>query len=149
MTPGELTAILRRNIPLLGAVGVEAVALSPEAVTLRAPLAANLNHHGSAFGGSLALVAIIAGWSMVDVALAARGRHVQVMIQRSEIKYLSPVTGDFLARTMLASAVDWQRFEQMLDRRGRGRVTLVTELLQVDTVVARHTGTFAASLYAR
>jgi thioesterase domain-containing protein len=60
-----------------------------------APLQPNANHMGSAFGGSLSMLATVTGWAMmhqvVQDAVEDMKRRVEVMIQESDIEYMRPV----------------------------------------------------------
>ena len=64
-------------------------------VVLRAPLAPNANHKGTAFGGSLFCVAVLTGWAWATRYIAARGLNADAVIQESTIRYLKPVHGEF------------------------------------------------------
>lgn len=64
MLPAELEADLHGNIPLTQAMQVRVLEIGPDSVRLGAPLSANINHHRTAFGGSLATLATLAAWSL-------------------------------------------------------------------------------------
>ncbi len=57
MTPSELQTYLHTHIPLSKAMEVEVVQATPDIIELRAPLAPNINHRGTAFGGSISTLA--------------------------------------------------------------------------------------------
>ena len=71
--PRALARYLHEHMPLTRALGVSVLAAGQQGVNLAAPLAANINHQSTAFGGSLASLAILAGWSWVWVHLRAGG----------------------------------------------------------------------------
>ncbi|MDL2338661.1 MAG: YiiD C-terminal domain-containing protein, partial [Pseudomonadota bacterium] len=52
---------------------VSVVEVSAEQVVLAAPLAPNINHQDTVFGGSASAVAILAAWSMLHTKLTAAG----------------------------------------------------------------------------
>jgi thioesterase domain-containing protein len=56
----ELAHYLHEHIPLSHAMGVEVVEADWHSVTLRAPLAPNINHRETVFGGSASAVGIVA-----------------------------------------------------------------------------------------
>lgn len=124
MTVDEITRYLREHIP--PAVHLGAIVDSHDGATLRlsAPLAANLNHRSTAFGGSLSAIAILSGWTLVHLALRERGVEARVVIQRSGVEFDEPVDGDFSAASTLPSARDWERFLETLRRHRRARVTV-------------------------
>ena len=55
----EIEQYLHRYIPLAIAMGVRVKDATPARVELTAPLAPNVNHHDSVFGGSAAAVATL------------------------------------------------------------------------------------------
>lgn len=93
-----------------------------------APLKPNANHMGSAFGGSLSMLATVTGWAMmhqvVQEAVEDMCRRVEVIIQESDIEYLRPVYENIsvICEPPDEEAVD--HFQQMLDRWGRARLDL-------------------------
>lgn len=144
MSPAELTDYLHRHIPLSGAMQVEAVAVGVESVTLRAPLAPNINHQATLFGGSASTLCILAAWSLLHVRLTAAGLASQLVIQRNTMDYLLPVDGDALACAVLAEPAQWDSFLRLLARRGRARITVQAELQYAAQVAGRLRGDFVA-----
>ena len=69
----DLERYLHEHIPLSKAMQVSVVSVDTDGVTLRAPLAPNINHQDTVFGGSASAVAILAGWSLLHTRLAAAG----------------------------------------------------------------------------
>lgn len=63
MSPGKLQQYLHDHIPLSKAMQITVERISPESVTLSAPLAPNINHRDTLFGGSASTAAILAAWS--------------------------------------------------------------------------------------
>jgi len=143
MNNEETTAYLHRSIPLTAAMDVRVLAQEPGRVEILAPIAANANHHGSAFGGSLSTLAILSGWVLVQQTLDAAGIGAKLMVQRSECDYLEPALADFSAESLLPEA-EWPRFVQMLQKRGRARITVTTTIRIGARDVARASGTYAA-----
>lgn len=128
MTTAELETYLHNHIPLARAMAVRVASVAEDRLVLEAPLAPNINHHGTVFGGSAASVATLAAWSLVHVRLAAAGLPASLVIQRSTIDYLRPMAGDFAAIATLEDEAAWTQFLRMLSRRGRGRIRIETVL---------------------
>lgn len=143
MSPEDYTAYLHRSIPLTAAMDVRVLVQEPGRVEILAPIRANANHHGSAFGGSLSTLAILSGWVLVQQALDTAQVEAKLMVQRSECDYLEPAQADFSAESRLPEA-EWPRFLQLLQRRGRARITVSTHIRIGGREVARATGTYAA-----
>lgn len=144
MTAGELESWLHAHIPLTRFMGVVVVSISTDEVILGAPLGPNINHHGSAFGGSGATLATLAAWSLLHTRLLDAGLPSSEVIQSSAMDYLLPITGDFTARARLEDEADWRGFVAMLTRKGRARIGITADLLAQETVAARFSGRFAA-----
>jgi thioesterase domain-containing protein len=63
MNEYELQRYLHERIPLSRAMAVEVRAATAEGVEIYAPLAPNINHRDTVFGGSASAVAILTTWS--------------------------------------------------------------------------------------
>jgi len=137
----ELRATLAREMPVTQHLGVEVVRRREGALMLSAPLAANRNHQGTAFGGSLNAIATLACWSALWLALRDAEQPGVVVIQDSAIRYLRPVTTDFTATAELAP----DRIEKLLEmvrRRGRGRITVSATVADDAGVAVTFTGRY-------
>lgn len=143
MSPEALQAYLHDQIPLSRAMAVEVLEASPDRVELTAPLAPNINMHGTMFGGSVATLALLAAWSVLHLRLEADGLPHQLVVHRTEAEYLAPITGWARAAANLEGA-DWQGFRHILDRRGRARLSITSELRSDEGIAARLTGEFVA-----
>lgn len=143
MTPSALAAFLHEKIPLAKAMDVSVVSVSADGVVLEAPLDPNINVHGTMFGGSVATLGLLAAWSALHLRLEAEGIVNQLVIHRSSVDYLLPVRGSVRATAQVNTA-DWGSFRQMLERRGKARLSVVAELLSDGQVAARLTGEFVA-----
>lgn len=94
----ELEATWHREIPLAAAIGIEIATSTDDELTVHAPMAANVNVHGTAFAGSLFSVAVLAGWGAVWLALRRAGLKGRIVVIDSAIRYRKAVTGDILCR---------------------------------------------------
>jgi thioesterase domain-containing protein len=115
-------------------------------VVLRAPLAPNANHKGTAFGGSLYSVAVLAGWAWATRYLAARGFAAEAVIQESNVQFIKPVLGELCARAAAPAEAQIDKFRRMLERAGRGRIHLRVEVTSGPTLAVVLDGSFAAAL---
>lgn len=141
-----LERYLHRQIPLSAAMGVRVRVATPERVQLAAPLAPNVNHNETAFGGSAAALATLAAWTLLHVRLARVGLHARLVIQRSSMEYKQPIPGDFDAVCLLSDEVVWERFRTTLVRRGRARLTLSAHLVYDAQRMATFEGDFVGLL---
>lgn len=140
----EVQAYLHRNIPLSAVMGVTVHACDDTGVTLRAPLAPNINHHATVFGGSASAVAILAGWTYLFFTLRRAGLNSGLVIQRNTIDYLAPITGDFEARCPALPASVYDRFFRTLQRHGRARIEACSTLERDGNVLAQFRGDYVA-----
>ena len=143
MTPHELEQYLHRHIPLSAAMQVAVEAAGIDGVVLRAPLAPNINHRETVFGGSAAAVATLAAWALLYVRLNAAGYAARVVIQRNTMEYLRPIAGSFTAHAGLAPG-EWERFARAYARKGRARIAVAATLIYADNVAGRFAGEFVA-----
>jgi thioesterase domain-containing protein len=128
VNPLELQSYLHQHIPLSQAMEVTVVEASPHQVVLSAPLAPNINHRETVFGGSASAVAILAAWSMLHLRLSAEGLGSRLVIQRNTMDYLAPIDGTFTAVAQAPAPETWQPFTRMLQRKGLGRIAQASAL---------------------
>lgn len=144
MTPAELQSYLHKHIPLSKAMQVEVVSATPENIELSAPLAPNVNHCGTAFGGSIATLATLAGWSLLRMRLGDYEPLPHLVIKRSSMEYLQPIEEKFSAVVSYPTEADWTDFLARLTERGRARLSLNAEVFSGSQLAARMTGVFVA-----
>jgi len=142
LQPLDLEVYLHEQIPASSSLEIGVKNCSKTKVELVAPLSINLNHKNTAFGGSLSVIAILSGWSLIFMRL--HGVKNEIVIQESSISYLKAVKGDFLATSAYEDSGQWSRFTQSFNRRGKGRVVVKSIVYCHDEVVAKHSGTYVA-----
>ncbi|MFP4282177.1 MAG: YiiD C-terminal domain-containing protein [Opitutales bacterium] len=145
-TPVTLERYLHSHIPLSADLGARPVVVSLQEVVLEAPLAPNINHRASAFGGSLTALAILAAWSWLRVHVDKWPRVPTLVIQRESMDFLAPAEGAFRARCAAPAAAAVERFDRMLERYRRARLELQAEVLCEGRTVGRLNGEFVALL---
>ena len=141
---GELERYLHDHIPLSKAMQVGVVDVRADAVVLSAPLAPNINHRDTVFGGSASAVAILAAWSLLHTRLISAGVSSQLVIQRNTMSYLLPITGAFTATATMPGAGDWATFLRVLARKGRARITVTARLHSAGQLAGELDGDFVA-----
>jgi len=144
VSPAELEQYLHEHIPLSKAMEITVVSAGETGIVLRAPLAPNINHRETVFGGSASAIAILAGWSLVHTRLRVAGLACRVVIQRNTMDYLRPVQGAFEARSWFESPEAWEGFLRLLQRKGKARITVLAVLEHGGQVAGRFTGDFVA-----
>jgi thioesterase domain-containing protein len=143
----EMNAYLRTELPLTQAMGIRVKSWDGRTVELAAPLGPNLNHADTAFGGSIAALGILAGYTLLYLTLRDRGVSNKLLIQRSEVDFLRPIDTDLGARATLPAEEEVAAFLEGIARRRRGRLSVVSEILSGVAIGARHTGVYIAIKY--
>lgn len=144
MDKNELRQYLHEHIPLSKAMQVEVVSVEPERVLLSAPLAPNINHRETVFGGSASAVAILSAWSLLHTRIRSEGISSRIVIQRNSMSYELPISGTFTACSYFESPDDWQKFIHMLVRKGRARISVLSVLEYDGKTVGYFQGEFVA-----
>ena len=139
-----LERYLHQQIPLSAAMGARVRMATPERVQLTAPLAPNLNHNETVFGGSAAALATLSAWALLHLRIAHAGLRARLVIQRSSMEYERPIPGDFDAVCRFSDELAWERFRATLVRRGRARLTLTAYLVYDAQRMAAFEGDFVA-----
>ena len=134
-----------QGMPPVRALQVSIERFDGERLVLRAPLAANVNDKGCAFGGSLASLMTLACWGRVWLGLHEAGLDCDVYVADSRIRYLAPLYDDLQAEAVLAPDASWDDFIAAIRAKGRGRVDLVA---RVDLPDGRPATTFEARFAA-
>jgi len=124
MTTRGLEAFLHEKIPLTQAMGLHVAESSPARLVLEAPLAANRNHLGTAFGGSLHALPTLACYAALWTLLREAGIDGHVVVKRSAASYRSPVTGVLRATCVRPPAELVAEFIDDLRRHRKARMEL-------------------------
>ncbi|KYG63153.1 hypothetical protein AZI86_15715 [Bdellovibrio bacteriovorus] len=92
----DIINTLKKKIALYEHLGIQSVNIEPHRVSFKVSLAKNTNHKGTAFGGSIYAVAVLASYAMVLTGLKARGIPTEdIVIAKGDIQYIEPVETDF------------------------------------------------------
>ena len=111
-------------MPPVAALGLRIAQASSDQLRLHAPLTANLNDKGCAFGGSLTSLMTLAGWGLIVLRLTEAGMDADVFVADSEIRYRAPLYADLEATAQLAEGESWEIFLATLRSRGRARLSV-------------------------
>ncbi len=123
MSAGDLTAFLQEKIPLTRAMGVRVVE-SGARLVIEAPLAANVNHLGTAFGGSLHALPTLACYATLWTLLYAAGIDGHVVVKHSAANYRQPVKGPLRAVCLRPAPDAVVEFLADLRRNNKARMEL-------------------------
>lgn len=139
----RLQQYMQGSIPQVRHMQVRVTRCDAAGLGLGAPLAPNINHERTAFGGSLASLATLACWGYLWLLLEDRsGMHM--VVNEAQIRYLKPVSGDLNAWCPAPAEKYLKKFMDTLGRRGRARLSLRAEFLGEEILLAEYSGSFVA-----
>lgn len=116
------------SMPPARALALRVAGCEDGRLRLEAPLAANVNDKGSAFGGSLTSLMTLAGWGLATLQLSRAGLAAEVYVADAESKYLAPLHADLRVEAWLEEDASWDAFLATLRGRGRARVTVLAQV---------------------
>ena len=133
------------SMPPVRALQLRIDAFDGDTLTLAAPLAANVNDKGSAFGGSLASAMTLAAWGLATLELQAAGFTAEVYVQDSTLRYLKPLYEDLRVQARLAPGQSWPDFIATFGARGKARATVLADARDAGgNIVTAFDGRFVA-----
>ena len=136
----ETERFLHAQIPITKAMRVKVESFTEQALVLSAPLAANHNHLGTAFGGSLAALAMLAGYSWLWLELDDRAIHI--VISESKMLFRRPVAGEIRAVCRRPDFASLTNFKENLAEKGKARLQLEVTIETEGEIAATFAGTY-------
>jgi thioesterase domain-containing protein len=140
----KLERFLFEKIPLAKALAIRVVRVNGESAEISAPLAPNMNHMGTAFGGSLNAVLVLTCYSWLFNALEERGLAAHVVLKGNTIKYRCPVDNDFSAICSSPPKVEVERFFTTMKRKNRAQILLKAVVPWNGGIASEFDGVFVA-----
>ena len=138
----ETEQFLHAQIPLSAAMGVRVVSFDGGQLVLTAPLDLNHNHLGTAFGGSLSAIAVLAGYGTLWLLLDDRKAHI--VVRRSSIQYHHPVRANIRAICKSPDAATLAAFKNQFSQNGKARISLHVSIEEAGRVCVEFEGVFVA-----
>lgn len=133
----RLQTTILQAIPLARAMQLQVIKVDSESgLHLFAPLQPNSNHTGSAFGGAIGSLLVLAGWGWMQLANESVGYSCNVVVQHTEGYYQRPCNEDLKVVCPAADESDWQRYCKIYKKHGRARLKLQPQLIKADGSVA-------------
>ena len=128
----ELDEFLRTHLPLARAAGVKVERYTGETLVASAPLDKNINDKGTAFGGSLYNICVIAAWGMTHLKSQELGLKGDIVVAKGEINYLRPLTTNLVATSISPGPELIKRAKDGFATRGKAIFTIKVEILDQD-----------------
>jgi thioesterase domain-containing protein len=138
----QIQELLHAKIPITRALGVRVEYYDGERLVLSAPLKENINHMGTAFGGSLNALAVLSGYGLLWLELQDTECHI--VIRKSSISYERPVTGEIRATCVRPKAEALAEFKRTFHQEGKARIALSSTIEEKGVTAVRFDGVFVA-----
>jgi thioesterase domain-containing protein len=138
----QIQELFYNMMPITRALGVAVESYDGARLVLTAPLEANVNHLGTAFGGSLNTLAVLSGYGLLWIELQDTESHL--VIRESAISYERPVRGELRAICVRPEAEALAAFRERFHEKGRARIALDVTIEDEGAIAARFRGTFVA-----
>lgn len=140
---GFLEETFHTKIPITQALGIRVLRYDGTSLVLGAPLEPNVNDKGTAFGGSLYSLLVLAGWGLIRLKLKEEGISGDIMIHESSVSYSRPITDDWEAHCRLPGDDEYTNFLEKLRVRGRARLPLEARVMSGSQVAVSFRGSYA------
>ena len=136
----SLQQAYHRLIPISEHMGIRVVSYDGECLRVTAPLANNINHQQSAFGGSLFSLVALAGWGILQLKTAELGLDCNTVIAGGEVGYHLPVFTELVCECRLPSS--YSDFASRLTNTGKASILLDTGILLDDASAMTFSGKY-------
>ncbi|MCB1644395.1 MAG: YiiD C-terminal domain-containing protein [Pseudomonadales bacterium] len=148
MLPAATTQALEETchslIPISQAMGLRVDAYDGQRLRLSAPLANNINHQQSAFGGSLFSLSALAGWGILQLKMTELGLDTNTVIAGGDVSYDKPVFGQLICVCELPAG--YTTFTEKLRERGKASLAMQTRIIVNDETAMTFSGKYVVLL---
>lgn len=136
---------LHKNIPSTHTLGFSVLEFNSKKVQIKAPLSLNLNHQQTAFGGSINSVLVTYCWSMLYHIIKHSFPKAHIVIQKSNIEYLKPVSTDIVGECKTPPQEIIDKFIETYNKFGKARINLSSTIKTTNNLTqVEFTGVFVA-----
>ena len=142
MTRDEAQQYIETNIPVTKAMGMTIKTLSREEVTLSAPIKENINHRGSAFGGSIDSLFLTTGWAFIRFLIDHYIPTPIIVGSKGSTNFQKPVLKDFESTLTMPGDSEVDKFLDTFDRFGKARITLHATITEDGQICASFAGDY-------
>ena len=125
-----------RSMPPVAALQLRIEGFDGDCLRLHAPLAANINDKGCAFGGSLVSLMTLAGWGVVTLRIQQAGLVADVFVADMQVRYRAPLFADLKAEAQLADGQSWDAAIARLHEHGRADLSVSGRVILPDGGIA-------------
>jgi thioesterase domain-containing protein len=115
---------------------LEVSELTENKIKISAPLFDNRNHYGSAFGGSIATLGIVAGWAILTYKIKEENIPATLVIKSSNTEYLLSVKDKFYAEVTIEEP-KWESLKTKFAEKNKAGMEVTAEIISEGKVCAR------------
>ncbi|MBD3649651.1 MAG: YiiD C-terminal domain-containing protein [Pseudomonadales bacterium] len=134
----SLEAVYHELIPISVHMGIRVSSWDGALLVLNAPLANNINHQQSAFGGSLFSLAALAGWGLLQLKLSELNLDCNTVIAGGDVSYSLPVYEELNCECAVHD--NWPEVISKLRKKGKGSLVLTSKITTGDGAAMSFTG---------
>jgi len=138
----EAQKYIESNIPMTKIMGMKILELSRESVCVAMPHAPNVNHQGSAFGGSIDSLFFVTSWAYVQLLIEDIEPHPRIVGRRGKTTFSKPIKSDFEAKVLMPDEAAIQVFIDDLTLKGKGRIKAKAVVEYEGEIAAEFEGDF-------
>lgn len=140
----HLEDFLVRHVPLASAAELQVDGYDTDTLKISAPLEKNINDKGTAFGGSLYVVCVSAGWGMTYLKSKELELDGDLVIAKADIEYLSPLKSRLVAIAKTPTRDALEKFKARFKARGKAALNIdVSVLNEEGELCVRYHGKYA------
>ena len=133
MNAQALEAKLHQEIPLSKFMQVKVVRADAHEIELECDLAPNHNHVGTAFGGSLATMMVLAAYCQLFEIIHKTGH---VLLKNTSMNFIYPVEQKLRAVCKAPDEEQVKKFTDAFTKKGKARLELTSQIVLDDGRIA-------------
>ncbi|MFX4154037.1 thioesterase domain-containing protein [Aliarcobacter butzleri] len=138
---------LHNEIPLTKFMDLKITKYDEKELITIAPLNKNINDKGTAFGGSLATLTIISGWSicwLISKELEINSENIVVI--KNEHSYRKPVTKELICHTKRPTKDEIEKLKNKLLLKKSASIKISSQIIEDDEVCVDFTGYYVIKI---
>lgn len=124
---------LHAEIPMSKYMQVQVIHADQQQIELECDLAPNHNHVGTAFGGSLATLMVLAAYCQLFEIINETGH---VLLKTSSMNFIYPVEEKLKAVCKAPALEQVQKFQEAYAKKGKARLELKSQIVLSDGRIA-------------
>ncbi|MGE0052204.1 MAG: YiiD C-terminal domain-containing protein [Arcobacter sp.] len=143
----ELEKKLHNEIPLTKFMNLKILNYNEKELITTIPLDVNINDKGTAFGGSLATLTIISGWSLCWLISKELGfSSNNIVIIKNENSYKKPVTKDIICHTFKPNNEEINILKEKLLSKQSASVKIISQIVENNEICVDFVGYYVIKI---